>query len=724
MTLLVIGIAGSATYAIYQDSVSRREQGLKLVSDAYELLYRDPSLAFLKAFRASTLLPEPEARPALNDAYKVAVLHHYNRREIAQLTGSGPTYLAGRWKQGQIFSEASPDGRYRLIVTERGRDGWPTGEVYLLNNESLRVIKLGSCIQNGNGRVEDVGFDSGSKNVFVSRNFNVSAYSLTGQCVGRFELSCCTKSPVHLVEGYLDDRFLIVAETKGGLWLVDKGQTGVLRPIVLQPEFHGDPAVSATLSPDGQNAAVVFESGRVAIIDAQQCIVERVKKEHCFRDLSKENALFANFYPGEKDRVVTAGRDGVIRHWQISQNEVKETERQSLPGVAIDWVAFSNESSSGEESIAGGNVAWRAIEYFTQWLGKAQPTANQLILVVGDNNSLYVISRPDGRKLLELNGAKDIDWASARAMEWQPADFTLESVSPSSSVPYPDPKLALARILQTGGRTWLVTEKQDDWRTEHTTYLVDGAQAVTYPGFDRDTQKIEQYGDFVWLRGDDGVGPFVRVDGNRIVYCPNKNLWVKAVVSYQGKTYLGTNRGLYTIESGRFSVATPDDIVVNALHVLDGRLWVASEQGAYVLDKGQFIRVSEPFVNVRAVKQVGADLWLLTKINDFNAPAGPAYLEADYLSRPLPSLKAHITDVIQVGGKTWLLGMPGLYLFNGQRATEIGPIAQDVVKLREENGALIASTEVRTFPFSNPGPDYEIDLDSLKASAVTIREAK
>ena len=339
LTLLLIGIAGSATYAIYQDSVSRREQGLKLVSDAYELLYRDPSLAFLKAFRASTLLPEPEARPALNDAYKVAVLHHYNRREIAQLTGSGPTYLAGRWKQGQIFSEASPDGRYRLIVTERGRDGWPTGEVYLLNNESLRVIKLGSCIQNGNGRVEDVGFDSGSKNVFVSRNFNVSAYSLTGQCVGRFELSCCTKSPVHLVEGYLDDRFLIVAETKGGLWLVDKGQTGVLRPIVLQPEFHGDPAVSATLSPDGQNAAVVFESGRVAIIDAQQCIVERVKKEHCFRDLSKENALFANFYPGEKDRVVTAGRDGVIRHWQISQNEVKETERQSLPGVAIDWVA-------------------------------------------------------------------------------------------------------------------------------------------------------------------------------------------------------------------------------------------------------------------------------------------------------------------------------------------------------------------------------------------------
>ena len=249
VAVALIFVAGAA--ALYQQTVAHRELGLKQIARAYELLYRDPSAALLKAYRATDLIPGAESQAALKAAYKVAVLQHYNRRETAQMTGSGPRYLAGRWKQGDVYATSSPDGRYRLVVTERGQDGpSPPGDVYLLDNESSRTVKLGPCSPNG-GRVEDAGFDNASSRIFVSRYFEVNLYDTGGRCTGVILMSCCTKSPVHLVRGLLADRFALVAETKGGLWLVDT-QSPKSAPITLQREFFGDAAVATTLSPRPQ----------------------------------------------------------------------------------------------------------------------------------------------------------------------------------------------------------------------------------------------------------------------------------------------------------------------------------------------------------------------------------------------------------------------------------------------------------------------------------------
>ena len=125
--------------------------------------------------------------------------------------------------------------------------------------------------------------------------------------------------------------------------------------------------------------------------------------------------------------------------------------------------------------------------------------------------------------------------------------------------------------------------------------------------------------------------------------------------------------------------------------------------------------MTEPYLNVRAIKQVATRVWLLTKTDQLSPPTGPAYVDDEYLSRPLPSGKSHISDVIEAAGRTWLLGMPGLYLFDGQRAIEIGPVPEDVVGLREEDGHLIAKTETRNWPFTSGGPDYVIDVNRLEA---------
>jgi hypothetical protein len=689
LAILLVAVMSSAAFAWYQSIVAQREQGLKLISATYELLYRDPSAAFLKAYNASILLPGLEAQAALKAAYKVAVLHHYNRREITQITGSGPSYLAGRWKQGDVFTKASPDGRYRLIVTERGQDGPnPPGDVYLLNNESLRTTKLEPCFDH-KPRVEDVSFDQGSQNVLVSRYFKLNIYSLSGKCIGKFDLGCYTKSPVHLIEGHIADRFVIAAETKGGLWLVDPKKSCLSGVIQFQREFHGDAAMSATLSPDRRSATVVFASGRAGLVS-----VEPNTQPH-LRDFIKAHALFAGFYPGRNDQLVTTGDDGSIRHWQISGNEIKEIDSQRLPDVAIDWITFSDD---GEQMLA-----------------------------VGDNRVLYVIDHRNGRVLTEMGKAQDIDWAEwaeARAMPWQPVSVVPERVQASVSIAYPDAALKVIGALQAAGRTWVVTEKPDEYVSSYTTYLVDGARAVTYPGLEMKVEAIEQHGNLFWLKsrgifGGEISGPVVRIDDKEVLFYPKKSVFVNAIIAYQGKSYLATNQGLYVADEKHLTRVTKDTIMVQGLYPLGDQLWVATKQGAYVLDKERLIRVTEPFLDVQTIKQVAERVWLLTNSGEAFVPAGPAYLVENYFARPFPNRNARVANVIEAGGKTWLLGMPGLHVLNGERAIEVGSIPQDVIDLQEEHGRVFAKTQTRNFPYTNPGPTYEINLNTLKALEVT-----
>ena len=68
-----------------------RSESLIMASGArFETLAGDPAKALLKAYAAYEIHPGEETEAALRSAYKVAMLHHYNRRETAQFSGAGP----------------------------------------------------------------------------------------------------------------------------------------------------------------------------------------------------------------------------------------------------------------------------------------------------------------------------------------------------------------------------------------------------------------------------------------------------------------------------------------------------------------------------------------------------------------------------------------------------------------------------------------------------------
>ena len=684
--MMAVGIAAffivlGAGAAWYQQTVARQEQGLKLVALAYELLYRDPSAALLKAYRASELVPGAASATAITAAYKATVLHHGNRRETAQISGSGPNYLAGRWKQGEIFASPSPDGRYRLLVTERGQDGAnPPGDVYLVNNESLRTTQLASCAED-NRRVEAVGFDRSSSRVFVSRQYNVNIYTLNGRCAALIRMSCCTKSPVHLIDGMLADRYAIVAETKGGLWLTDVDDPD-RQPLVLLPEFHGDAAVTMALSPDRRQALVVFESGRVGLIgwsdDAKPVL----------RDVVKKGALFAAFDPAGNNQVLTAGRDGVLRRFEMGVAGAVEIGEYKIADTAIDFVSFSDDSKE--------------------------------LLAVGDNQTMYVVDHDSGHVLRAIREDEGIDWAATRVVAVKPEVILPERGGALPALPLTDPSVAGARAMTVAGHQWLVTETSADYGKAYVTFRVNSDEGIAYAVVAQDVQTIEQYGDLVWLKSrpvlQDGLsGRVVRFDGNEAIYYPSKDIEVSAVATFGGKLYLATGHGLFTIEGSTLKRISRATLEVRGLYPMGERLWVATNQGGYLVEKDLLYRLTDPFAQIRAVKEVGGRVWMLTKSSAGNLSAnfGPAYLVDGYLSRPYPNPEAQIADVVWAAGKTWLAGSPGLYVLAASQALPVGNIPEVVNAIDELPTGVRVSTEIHSWPFVNSGPQYDVDASSL-----------
>jgi hypothetical protein len=631
--------------------LAQRERGLKLVSAAYELLYRDPSAAVLKAYRASTLLADnSEWQGALDESYKVAVLHHLSRREN-QITGGEKA--GNRWKQGEVFSKSSPNGRYRVIVTERTQDKGPPGDIYLLNNESMRTTRLAPCVNDVGGipAVSTVGFDQNSRNVFVTRAFYLSVYSLDGACVGKFYMGCCTKSDLNLVEGYLANRFALVAETKGGLWLVEPKERFEPGPGKVQmptKTFHhesdGDPALTATLSPDRRRAAVVFESGRTALVSVAPD--DTASKT----DFITQGTVFAGFVAERSDRLITTSEDGWIRQWDIGNDDIREVAPPlEIRNVTIDWIAFPDDDKD-------------------------------TMLAVGDNRKLYVIDRHSLRVLTTVGDQQHIDWAAVRSVPVQPVETRPESVKASESLPRAS--LKVIRSFQTGSRNWLVAEQAGPGGViGYRTYLADGDGAISYPGLELNAEAAEQFGDLYWIkvRNSDRElsGAIVGISGNdALIY---SRTGVRAVAARQDKIYFVNDRGLFAVSGSGFVRTLDETAAVQALLAAGERLYIGTRRGGYVLEKERLVRLTEPFVDVRAIRNVGGQVWLVTRSGDWTNSTGPAYLVEGYFADPLPNQRAHVEDVVERDGRTLLQGGHKFSIFGN----DAGPSYEVDLKTRE-----------------------------------------
>ena len=608
-----------------------REKSMRMSTTArLESLIGDPAHAVLDAYEAHQIHPGDESENALKEAYKIAIYHHYNRRESSRISGAGPSYLAGRWKQGDVFVKNSPDGRYQLFVTERGKDGGPAGDVYLLSNETMHVIKL-EPESHAHGRVEEVAFAKDSCHVFVTRYFNLMVYSLDGKIIGEYYFGRHTKSPVHIVAGYFHKRYLLAGETKGGLWIVDPflGYTEQKENTrQVYREFHRDATIHIDICRNGSRAVLVFESGKSQLLGLAESGAVKLL------DILPDGVLYAGFFADQDDTVVTSGVDGIVRLWKVAGGAVSlQVEFEPLD-TAIDWVTVSADQKQ--------------------------------LAVVGSNQTMHILDMENLLCLRSIDYKRDIDWGAVRSVKIPKYEFKL----PAAEATTVEPIDASARkpedyTVLDDEKWFFTTEKSDDYSGTFNAWRVEDDQARLY---ETHVSSITKHQDILWLHSQfhfnqDGIAYWIA--GNTLRRFPARDVKVNTILETENGCWLGTNKGAYFHNRDQHRLVTPLDVNILVIKKYDNKIYAGSkENGAYIIEEKRTVLITEPFLRIKDIKAVAGDIWLLTTLETggYIGQNGPAYLVEGYFTRPFPGENAEVSDVVEEDGGVKFV-KPGPYDF-------------------------------------------------------------
>ena len=649
----------------------RVENSLRLIADSYKVLYQNPTQAILKAHKAHKANPNAATLSALQIGYKVAILHHDNRRESAKITGSGPCYLACRWKEGELYTEISKDGKYTIVVTERDKEGASSrGIVYLLNNETLHVIDISPCYADEFGRrVEDVGFDRETKALFVVRQFYLSVYDLNGRCTGGYNFSRHTKSPVHLAEGYFQNKLLLGAESKGGLWLVEVGENPEVQShtYTIQPEFHRDPAIAVQFNRDATLAAVVFESGRSGIITQDN------RGNPILKNLPTRRVLFAGFDPQHPHIAFTAGESGIVESWKISGADVHPLNSYEGVHQALDWLDFGDD---GEEIVA-----------------------------IGSDHTIFLFDRRSRKSSGRIDFSQDIDWAGTRALPSPPAQNIQFDYHVTPKVVSKEE--AITNVLdakQINDELWTIsgdyTYGQDLFRVKQTE-----SQRLEHDV--RGLNTIEQHGNLIRT----GNGLLYLFDGDAPRPIADKDTVVHAIKQYKGVRWVGTNKGLFTLRKirleNRYELHRVSTVQVKKFIEIGESLWLATMKGAYILDGDRVIRITDPFVEVMDIKLVGDETWILSK-------DGPGYRVKGFFAIPFPSPRSRVKAVSYIENKIWILTNIGVLVIDDGKLRRVIGVRGKPESIEEVGGRIFLRTQYSLASLGKE-PIYEIDPKRLVA---------
>ena len=296
---------GSRRIAVERE---RDQHVLAAVARAYRVLYVDPLQAVDEAREALAVKKTAEGEQALRIAMEVGLRRRDSRQDERAVLGSGVGYLMERWRTGDVFTRLRNDGRYALVASERGKDGpQPPGTAYLISLDNLRTTELQPGDQAKGRRLEYLGFSISGNEVFITRQFYLDVYDLSGKLLRSVQLEYHAK-PTHLIAGMFGS-YVLVGDTVGHLMLAD---TLTNKRPQLKGGRHPDAALFIESNPTGTRAIVIFESGRASLV-----VLDDPSSPAQF-DLEQPGVIHASFSPGpEGDRFLTASRTGEIGVWQI-----------------------------------------------------------------------------------------------------------------------------------------------------------------------------------------------------------------------------------------------------------------------------------------------------------------------------------------------------------------------------------------------------------------------
>jgi hypothetical protein len=338
-----LGIALWQTQSrIAADERERDQHVLASVARAYRVLSIDPLQAVDEARAALAVKKSSEGEEALRTAIEFGLRRRESRQDEREVLGSGFGYLMERWRRGDVFTRLRKDGRYALVASERGKDGLPPGNVYLISMDNLRTKELQPGDRAKGRRLEFMGFSSSGKEIFLARQFYLDIYDLEGNRTKSVQLEFHAK-PTHMIAGMFGS-YVLVGDTVGHVMLADTSSDK--RP-QLKGGRYRDAVLFIESNSDANRAIVVFESGRAELV-----VIDDPSAPAEF-DLQTKGTMQAAFGPApHADRFLTTSRTGWIDVWQLMSGIPARLASFNHGDTPVGLASFS---SDGRRVISLGN---------------------------------------------------------------------------------------------------------------------------------------------------------------------------------------------------------------------------------------------------------------------------------------------------------------------------------------------------------------------------------
>jgi hypothetical protein len=255
--------------------------------------------------------------------------------------GSSIFGVAPAWFKADLNARYSRDGKHLLLTTERGQSGNnPPGDAFLLNTDTLVMKQLDFDKRTDlKRRLEFVGFGDTGQKIYVARQYNVEVYSIDGAFEKEFLTGGgCTKYPISVVSGIMDDSMIIYGDTDGGVYTLDyaSGKCHYLQ------RRAGRILIQFDLSPSGRVALLVYKDLTAAIWRVGQ-----QESREALVEIPNTKVLAASFRPTKAtDTFLTAGEDGLVGLWTVENTAMQLLRMYDHNAQKVGFATFSNKGEA------------------------------------------------------------------------------------------------------------------------------------------------------------------------------------------------------------------------------------------------------------------------------------------------------------------------------------------------------------------------------------------
>lgn len=240
-----------------------------------------------------------------------------------------------RWVHEDVPPVYSEDRNYAVLRKTGEKDDRELGDAYVFKTRTLSfpiMLDIDRKKSNyGKQKLLFAGFNRAGTRIYLSRQFNVEIYTITGEPVDEFYVNV-SKDPISYVGSIKNDKMLIVGDTTGYVWVSRSEIPGPKEPSWDTIGSDSWPLVSVETNAKDDAALLIHKEGNVYYW----------RVGGATKKIPHDKVTFARFLQDPlRDIFLTIGKDSTAKLWRASGKEISHIRDLPLKGHPLLYGAFS-----------------------------------------------------------------------------------------------------------------------------------------------------------------------------------------------------------------------------------------------------------------------------------------------------------------------------------------------------------------------------------------------